>query len=300
MAITVRIRFSGICMFVPDDKRRVMHVLMPKSGDARGGHDADAGHGAHEPHFVVLAYDRAFKQPGSANTEDCFDFVGLNGELDGYRISVGEGLRSAPELEVDRNEVVLLDDDVFFSGVDPACVGPDSGERVKSRVELHAGHPAPFSDDGTVFCLDLPENCSDPSRTPRRRQRMAEHVRWLIEGVAGDDGLDLGKFIVLTSLADRTAHQTTPAAPPALPVLYPIDGLISFRILHVVRAVLPESPEDCRFPEPPDSDIQHFALYYSLATQRPSAPLQPISLSSAPKPSPVCSTSQARFAEPLT
>lgn len=262
-----------------------MHVLMPRMGDRGGEHTHP---GAHERHFVVLAYDRAYTRPGSAGTESCFDTVGL----DGFLIRIGEGLGGSASPDVAKDQVVLLADDVFFSGVDRACVGPNAGDRVTSRVELRAGRVLDFPQNGAVFCLDFPDVCADDTRPKRRRQRMAENVRWVVEGVEGDDGLDLARLVSLTDLG-TSARQAASSAPPALPRLFPIDGVVSLRILHVIREAL---PRDCRFPVLSEAGVRHFGAYYDLATREPRARLQPILIASGPDPSPICSTSQARFA----
>jgi hypothetical protein len=315
MSFAVHITVSGLCMFVPaaNDERRPMHVFMPKTGRRAGltaeaagatlprlggaveggdratrGSDEQAATGgeAHEQHYVVMAWDTAYENEGQGQLDGCIRSV----PLDHCWISIAEGADALFNPMLRESEVVLLDDSVYFDRVSHDCI-EKSEERVTSRLELHAGAATGYCGDGAMYCLDEPAVCEDQHKPKKRHQRMAEHVEWTIGFY--DHRVDTQQLVRVKRL-DGAAVMPFP-----LPhYLYPVNGAIELRLLHVVEIALPQNGE---FPNPPGNGPDHFTSYYELAhTPRPAGRprLKPIVKKvSLRYPSVTCMTSQGQFTQ---
>jgi hypothetical protein len=283
MPVTVHLKIAGLCLYVPDDGRAVMHVLMPRTG-----------HGDHPEHFVALAYDRAYKTAGSPKPSGEVDDV----RLDGHVITVAARDDAPPSANrtLDPKTIVKLAPDVFFSGAKRACVGPGAAGHVTARVELHAGSGEAFDVPPGKQCLDFPEICADPKLPKRRLQLMTERVRWTVADASPWQGSKPGSLDFEAFL--RAVPFTGGDACP-LPELYAIDDKIELVLLHVVESLLPRGG---KIPKPGPSTDSHFDVYYDLATRdmghrlkpRPGKPLTP---SAGPVfvPSEYCAPGQAKF-----
>jgi hypothetical protein len=291
MAVDVRIVFSGLCMFVPEIKEEIVHVLMPNArGDVAG-----TGHSVPQ-HYVALVYDRNATFPqGASNASAPAHWVAK--ALPGCRVDVaaGKGLRANRYIDV--TEAVRLAPDVRFNRVDRKYTTRDGEKALAGRVVLHGGGQGAPVRKWSRFCLGRPGGPDGP-----RCQRMAEHVPWTIKcyptAPGNDDRLDLRTLLTLTKLGGGTVDVE-------LPTLYSRRGSVQILLIHAIRAAFPK--EDGSFPEL-KRDAMHFAAYYKLASDPPQPNRrffpqlrdeEPVIATREPwarSPSAFCSTSQATFA----
>lgn len=120
--VDLRIRFAGLCLFVPDRVNKVVHVLMPPTG-AGSTHHGHHAHGAVEEHQICIYWVSNGK--------------GDSASIEGKNLVLkGPGWRE-PDLEIKG---------VFHLGkVKPSGECPENSqgkadpERAAARMELHAG-----------------------------------------------------------------------------------------------------------------------------------------------------------------
>jgi hypothetical protein len=260
-AFKVRITIGGLCMFAPQASRKIMHVLMPKTGDrAARGDDAsrDGAHTMHEQHYLAFVWDTASENPSGAGPS-CFKYADLTGCL----VRIGDPISGDPSMSLDAGNVLRLNRELCFGGVNPECVGDESYRHVGARVELlTGGNPHYHSDPGVDDRICL----KDAHGTRKRCQRMVQNVDWIIDGFSG--WLDPATLF-RTSRLDPSIECGTHEFPARL---YPRGTELNVQQLHVVAQAL---PRDCRIPEDKGSGPAHFSAYYRLATHTVCDPLEP-------------------------
>jgi hypothetical protein len=229
MAFTLRITFSGLCLFVPEPaaggSAGRMHVLMP----GMGGHHH---HGSEDRHVAALAYDTGHLVPGGTPT-------GLTAmaPLSGRQLIpvAGEAATLAlcghiPDLR-----------EITGRAVDPDHLGPDTSKKLAARVTLGAGQITRVSPG---VCWEW---------RPGELRPIANRVEWEIENVEGEQ-------LTLVSELIGGGEQK------ALGTLFPMNGRVNLVVYHEPPQDLPPEPlpvEDQPVPArgftPP-----HFSAFYGL------------------------------------
>lgn len=122
MACRLKIVFSGLCLFVPDERQRIMHVLLPDS----------AGHEEHgvKPHFARLYYDKGHRSAGGT----------LTGRLQDRKLKDRALIvpKDAPDAETRLVEQIVDLGPVAGKPIDPEQVRKKP-KKVSARVTLRSG-----------------------------------------------------------------------------------------------------------------------------------------------------------------
>lgn len=229
MAFTLRITFSGLCLFVPEPVANGtgrMHVLMPGM----------FGHHHHSPedrHVPVVVYDAGSLVQGGAALG-----VPSLARITGYTLALGQG---------DTANLSLCSQIVDLSAitglpVDPDHLGADAKNKLVTRITLGAGGITRVSPG---VCWEM---------QPGEFRPIANRVEWEIPDFPGDS---------LTLEAQLLAGGGTPRA---LGTLYPRDGRLSIDILHETPQELPPEPLglEHRPTLVPGDQPKHFSAFYSL------------------------------------
>jgi hypothetical protein len=229
MAFTLRITFSGLCLFVPEPAGAGpsgrMHVLMP---GMFGHHDA-----MDDRHIPVLAYDAGYLVQGGA-----LNGVTALAKLTGHTLTPVTGADAELAL---CSQIVNLRD-VTSLPVDPDLLADDTQQKLVSRVTLGAGGMTRVS----------PGVCWEWG--PGEFRPIAHRAEWEIAEMPGDR-IEL----VAEPLGGGGASQP-------LGTLFPVEGLVSLDVHHVTQADLPPDPlalEHQPMPEPGEN-AKHFSAYYGL------------------------------------
>lgn len=229
MAFTLRITFSGLCLFVPESTGTPgtgrMHVLLP----GMFGHH----HNPEDRHVAALSYDAGYLVQGAP----LMGVVTL-ARLTGYTLAFGSGDTASTAL---CSQIVDLRE-ITGRGVDPDHLGADTRKKLVSRVTLGAGG---ITRVAPGMCWEWDAGDYRP---------IACRVEWEIEDHPGDS---------LTITAQPLGGGGT-ARP--LGTLHPVDGRINLDVLHETPQDMPPDPlpldhQPMLMPgEPP----RHFSAFYSL------------------------------------
>jgi hypothetical protein len=229
MAFTLRITFSGLCLFVPEAPNGGttgrMHVLMP---GMFGHHHAGA-----DRHVAVLGYDAgALVQGGPALA------VPAMARLTGYALSFGGGDTASLQL---CGHIPDLKE-ITGKSVDPDHLAGDTRKKLVSRVTLGAGS---ITRVAPGVCWEW---------RPGEFRPIAHRVEWEIPDMEGDR-----LTIVGTPLGGGGASKP-------LGTLFPTNGLLSLDVFHETVENLPPDPLPAEHQptlmtgeHPP-----HFAAFYEL------------------------------------
>lgn len=230
MSFDLRIKFAGICLFVPQpaagQEGARMHVLMPKvEHQHHGGH----GGGVISEHLPRLLYDRAYEQPGSSNfTRElaCVPLDRLALELGGLS---SDGFTPALPAEVASLEEVA-------GRVPPARVSDHPGTEVAARVTLRQGRVTYY-----------PAGLQAKLRAKEEFRRMTANVEWTIRGIPGE-------------YLPRQVLKGLDGGPGAtLPELYPMGDVIHLEVYNAPAGLLPGGK-----PKPGEASTDHFGGFYSI------------------------------------
>jgi hypothetical protein len=229
MAFTLRITFSGLCLFVPEPvpggATGRMHVLMPGM----------YGHHHHGPdrHVPVLSYDAGHLVPGAPAMG-----VPALAKLTGHQLTLAAGNQAELAL---CGEIVDLRE-VTGRGVDPDHLGADAKRKLVSRLTLGAGR---ITRVAPGVCWEW---------RPGEFRPIAHRVEWEIENVEGDS---------LSLVADPIGGG---GAQKPLGTLYPVDGRVNLRVFHETPDDLPPDPAPVdHLPAPmPGDHPKHFSAFYGL------------------------------------
>lgn len=229
MAFTLRITFSGLCLFVPEPVANGtgrMHVLMP----GMSGHHH---HHAHDRHVPVVVYDVGYAMPSGPLLG-----VPALATLTGHTLDIGEG--SAAGLSLCSQIVDLRE--ITGRPVDADHLDADSKGKLAARVTLGAGA---ISRVAPGVCWEM---------RPGEFRPIAHRVEWEIPEFPGDS-------LTLTSQPIGGGGE-----PRTLGTLYPRDGLLNLEVLHETPQDLPPEPQSAdQAPMPmPGDPPKHFAAFYSL------------------------------------
>lgn len=238
MSFDLRIRFTGLMMWVPEGEK-AMHVLLPATPEhVEGGGGKLHEHPEEEmpPHFARLAYDAAYELPRQTQLSREYVMVDLKrGDLDLTGVTSSDGI-----------EVRLPDElaslDAVAQPVDRKFVEGDLDPALAARVTMHAGAVTDY-DVGIAFKF--------PSSHARR---ITPSTEWTIRGIApateGPEGLD--------GLVVKRAGGDEPISK-----LYPIGGTIHLMVMHLVAEQ--SLPHDRRFNPCSHVEDEHFHMYYEIA-----------------------------------
>jgi hypothetical protein len=231
MAFTLRITFSGLCLFVPEPAAQGgstgrMHVLMP---GMHGHHH----HGAADRHVPVLAYDTGYLVQGGTTT----GVVAL-AKLTGHELVPVPG--QAAELALCGHIVNLKE--ITNRPVDPDHLGADTKNKLVSRVTLGAGRITRVSPG---VCWEW---------RPGEFRPIAHRVEWEIPDIEGDR-------LILAAEPIRGGSGQRP-----LGTLFPVDGRVNLEVYHETADDLPPDPLPLHHTSPPmpGEPPKHFAAYYGL------------------------------------
>jgi hypothetical protein len=229
MAFTLRITFSGLCLFVPEPVGAGgtgrMHVLMP----GMSGHH----HRPEDRHVPVVVYDAGYLVQGGP-------ILGVPSlaKLTGHTLSLGEGDTATLAL---CSQIVDLRE-ITGRPVDADHLGADTKRKLVSRVTMAAGS---ITRVAPGVCWEM---------RPGEFRPIAHRVEWEIPDFPGDE-------LTLTA-------QPLGGGGPSRGVgtLYPKNGLVNLEVLHETPQDLPPDPltmDHQPMPMPGDQP-RHFAAFYSL------------------------------------
>jgi hypothetical protein len=228
MAFTLRITFSGLCLFAPEaaggGTTGRMHVLLP----GMFGHHHDGV----DRHVAVLSYDAGALVQGGPPLG-----VPAMARLTGHALSFGGGDTASLQLCGHIPDLKAVTD----QAVDPDTLAGDTRQKLVSRVTLGAG-----SITGVA-----PGVCWEWQGEFRP---IAHQVRWEIPNMEGDR-----LTVVATPLGGGGVSRP-------LGTLFPTDGLLSVSVLHETVENLPPDPLPAEHqPElRPGEQPRHFAAYFGL------------------------------------
>jgi hypothetical protein len=228
MAFTLRITFSGLCLFVPeavgDATHGRMHVLMP----GMFGHHHDGA----DRHIPVLAFDVGHATEGGP----LLGFSAL-ARLTGYALTVAG---DTADLRL-CSQIVNLRDATGCSA-DPDLLDADTQNRLVSRVTLGAGRMTRVA----------PGVCWEWA--PGEFRPIAHRAEWEIPDLEGE---------ALTLTAEPIGGG---GAALQLGTLHPVDGRVSLEVFHETQQDLPPDPLPIEHQHPPmlGDTPRHFAAYYGL------------------------------------
>lgn len=228
MAFTLRITFSGLCLFVPEPANGGpagrMHVLMPGMFGAHCGEDR---------HVAALAYDTGHLAAGGTPTG-----ITAMAPLSGRQLTpvMGEEANLAfCSHIVDLREITQRP-------VDPDHLGADTGKKLVARVTLGAGG---ITRVAPGLCWEW---------RPGEFRPIAHKVEWEILDVEGD---------ALTLASEPIGGG---GVAKALGTLHPIDGRVNLVVYHDTTQGLPPEPlpQEHHPVPPPGFTPHHFSAYYTL------------------------------------
>jgi hypothetical protein len=229
MSFTLRLHFSGLCLFVPEPvgggPSGRMHVLMPSMvGDQ---------HDPADRHVPVIAYDAGYLAPDG-------QLLGVSAlaRLTGHTFVPVAGAEA--ELRLCSQIVDLRA--VTGRSVDPDHLADDTQYKLASRVTLGAGRITRVS----------PGLCWEWG--PGELRPIAYRVEWVIPDVEGD------RFTLVSEPIGGGG------VPRHMGTLFPVNGALNLEVLHETPQDLPPDPLPVEFQSPPmpGESPRHFAAYYSL------------------------------------
>jgi hypothetical protein len=229
MAFTLRITFSGLCLFVPEaaggGTTGRMHVLLP---GMFGHHHAGA-----DRHVAALSYDAgALVQGGPALG------VTAMARLTGYTLSFGGGDTAALRLCAHIPDLK----EVTNQAVDPDHLADDTRGKLVSRVTLRAGRITRVAQG---VCWEW---------GPGEFRPIAHRAEWEIADVDADR-----LTVIATPLGGGGVSRS-------LGTLFPNDGLLSLMVYHDTVENLPPDPLSAEHQPTlkPGDHAPHFAAFYGV------------------------------------
>lgn len=228
MAFTLRITFSGLCLFVaepaPGRGTGRMHVLMP----GMFGHD----HGA-DRHVAAVAYDTGHLAPGGTPSG-----ITAMAAISGRQVTPVAG--DAATLSLCGHIPNLRE--ITGRAVDPDHLGADNARKLTARVTLGAGRITRVSPG---VCWEW---------RPGEYRPIANRVEWEIADVEGE------QLTLVSELIGGGGEQK------ALGTLYPMNGRVNLVVYHETTQDLPPEPLPVHHQPVPARGFtpHHFASYYGL------------------------------------
>ena len=224
----LQITFYGLCLFVPDDGRKTMHVLLPATGT----------HGTHhvEEHLLLLAYDRAYEDRSGSEP--------LSGQPRSFDMSGSVPRwtnRSTGRLDLALPAEVANVSSVWGKPVRKGLLtGPRPAPGLASRMSMSTGAQGGHLRGARwVFGGETRE--------------LTHALNWAIPGV-GEEGLAW----------DPNSWEKGKDVPPSL---FPRGGRIQLYVFHIPDEEKPTRLPPAPLPggEPsPGEEAHHFAAFYDL------------------------------------
>ncbi|HYR09452.1 MAG TPA: hypothetical protein VEQ60_16825 [Longimicrobium sp.] len=240
MAFTLRITFSGLCLFVAEGEPGAttgrMHVLLP---GMFGHHDC----GSHR-HVAALGYDAGSLVQGGPVLG-----VPSLARLKHLALAFGSGdtasLRLCSQIP-DLREITN-------QPVDPDQLADDTSEKLVSRVTLHAGS---ISRVAQGVCWEW---------RPGEFRPIANRVEWEIPDMEGDS-------LIVTATPLRGS-----GSPKPLGKLYPTDGVLSLDVFHETAENMPPDalPADRQPALAVGEHPPHFSAFYDVFGSEVQDPVLP-------------------------
>ena len=228
MAFTLRITFSGLCLFVADGEPGAttgrMHVLLP----GMFGHH----HCGPDRHVAALGYDT-----GSLAQDGPLTGVMALARLAGHALTFGSGNTASLRL---CSQIPDLRE-ITGQGVDPDVLDADEGQKLVSRITLAAGGITRVAQG---VCWEW-----------RGQYRpIANRVEWEIPNVEGDS-------LVVSATPIDGGGGSRP-----LGKLYPRDGRLSLTVYHDTSENMPPDPLPAEHQPALNrgEPTPHFAAYYGV------------------------------------
>lgn len=228
MAFTLRITFSGLCLFVPEASNGGntgrMHVLMPGMfGDHCGA----------DRHVAAVAYDTGHLAEGGTPTG-----ITALASIAGRQITPVDA--EVASLALCSHIVDLRE--ITQRSVDADHLAADTQGKLTARVTLGAGHITRVAQG---VCWEW---------RPGEFRPIANRVEWEIENVEGDS------FTLFSEPIGGGGEQKE------LGTLYPINGRVNLIVYHETPQELPPEPVPVdQLPVPAQGFTpHHFAAYYTL------------------------------------
>jgi hypothetical protein len=231
MAFTLRITFSGLCLFVPQPaaggSAGRMHVLMP----GMSGHHHH--HGSEDRHVAAVAYDTGHLVSGGAPTG-----ITAMAPLTGRQLTPVAGEEASLAL---CGHIVDLSE-ITGAGVDADHLGPATSGKLASRVTLGAGR---ITRVAPGVCWEW---------RPGELRPIANKVEWEIADVEGE------ALTLVSELIGGGGEQK------ALGTLYPMNGRVNLVIYHEPPQDLPPEPLPVEHQPVPAVGFTppHFTAFYGL------------------------------------
>jgi hypothetical protein len=229
MAFTLRITFSGLCLFVPEPSTPGggtgrMRVLMP----GMLGHH----HCGPDRHVPVLSYDAGYLVQGGPLLG-----VPTIAKFTGHEITPVAGASASTHL---CGQIVDLKQ-VTGRPVDPDHLGADTKHKLAGRVNLGGGG---ITRVAPGVCWEW---------RPGEFRPIAHRVEWEIPDMPGDS---------LTLSAEPIGGG---GVPKVLGTLYPSNGRLNLDVLHEpVQDLIDPVPEHHQTPPMPGQTPPHFTAFYAL------------------------------------
>jgi hypothetical protein len=239
MPFTLRVTFTGLCLFTVDRQDRPagrLHAVLINYGEENAGGSA-TGHAAHRPrHYPRLVYDKAYETKGATELARRLACPALDGtEL---RFD-DQGNAFRPLIP---REVADLDEIAGVGPLNRRHVEPNPPPTVIARVTTNVG--------GFTGIGRTPRWTSAQGRREAWPRTITNRLEWTIADIPGD-ALD---HWTLVGLDGSTGKR--------LPTLYPIDGVIDVWVFNAMMSELP--PADSTLASLPGERAAHFDAYFLL------------------------------------
>jgi hypothetical protein len=231
MSFNLEITITGMCLYVPDVEKRLLHVLLVRyDGHHSNGHHADCP----DRHFARLVYDKAYLDEEASHLSggmSCDDLTRCALLLDGFDDALKLDL---PDQIVDLNEIAP------GGNLEPNCVRNNPPPTVAARVTLGAGSITDW-EQGDIWY---------PSSSPEGRITTA--VDWTISNIQ-DEALRLD----ILNLDDETQVRRQL-------ILHPKNNFVKLYIYNATIDGLPPAEEKDPQAINKDQPAKHFDGYYQL------------------------------------
>jgi hypothetical protein len=236
MPFTLRVRFTGLCLFTVDRPAGRLHAVLINYGSENGGGHT-AGGAEHMPrHYPRLVYDKAYETKGSTALARRLACPALNGS----ELRIND--HGSPFRPFIPSEIADLDEIAGVGALNRRHVDPNPPPTVIARVTTNVGG---FTGIGRTPHWTAAQG--KPAAWPRA---ITNRLEWTITNLR-DDALDYWTLVGLDGSKGK-----------APPTLYPINNLIEVWVFNAMMSELP--PADPAPAPTPGEPAAHFDGYFLL------------------------------------